>query len=111
MQQMETEKCIGCEKQFEAELISHDSGEPMCEKCEDEFAKEVKKCGIEALDEYLSERGLKNDFNIFCAAKFSDLTEEEIVDLDENADGEYKRWNLQDLSIPPSHKPHHPDNT
>ena len=95
----DTEKCIGCEKEFPVDQISHSSSEPMCEKCETEFAEEVKQCGIKALDEYLLARGLKKDFNIFCQAKFSNLTEEEIVDLDEDADAPYTRWDLSRFGI------------
>lgn len=93
----DTETCIGCEKEFPHEQISTSSGEPMCELCENEMAKEVYQSGVEKLDEYLEARGLKQDFNIFCCAKWSDITEEQFVDLDENADEDYERWNLLEL--------------
>ena len=94
---MEKEKCIGCEKQFDEDKISHRSGEPMCEECESGFRKEVKGSGIEKLDEYLEARGLQEDFNIFCQAKFSLITEEEICEMSENIDRDYERWNLKEL--------------
>lgn len=91
------EKCIGCEKEFPEDKISHSSGEPMCDTCENEFHQEIKRCGVEKLDEYLAARGLQEDFNIFCQAKFSSCTEEEVCDTNENIDHEYERWNLQAL--------------
>lgn len=93
----DTETCIGCEKEFPHEQISTSSGEPMCEQCEKEMAQEVYQAGVKKLDEYLEARGLKQDFNIFCCAKWSDITEEEYVDLDENADEDYERWTLHEL--------------
>lgn len=95
---IDKEKCIGCEKEFpEDQMDEFFNDEPTCKVCAAKFREEFRQEGIKNLDEYLSSRGLKGDFNTFCQAKMNSMTEEEIVDLDENSDEPYQRWNLSDL--------------
>ncbi len=105
MKTEEKEKCIGCEKEFPVEEMDEFwNDEPTCKICAKAFREEFWQEGVEHLREYLDARGILSDFHTFCQAKMNNMSEEEIVDLDENRDGDYRRWNLPDLlsSLPPS---------
>lgn len=98
MKDQEKEKCIGCEKEFPVEEMDEFwSDEPTCKTCAKAFREEFWQEGIKHLREYLEARAILNDFHTFCMAKMNGMTEEEIVDLDENADEPYHRWKLDEL--------------
>lgn len=75
------EQCESCEGFFAEDKIQRSGDNEFCANCYNGISEEVRKTGIENLDEYLKSRNLVKDFQIFSCAKWACVTEEEYKEL------------------------------
>lgn len=81
MNKEDLEQCESCEGYFTPDNIQSNGEQQFCPNCWDGMRNEIKKTGIDNIDEYLENRKLVEDFWIFSHAKWSGITEEEFEEL------------------------------
>lgn len=77
-------QCESCEGYFDPEkheMSSDTDSNYFCPQCWEGIVAEIRKSGIDNLDEYLKSRNLIKDFNTFASAKYHCVTEKEIKEM------------------------------